>query len=215
VKGTALGDLPPARQAHVLAALAAVETADAPVPRAAFRALADGTLRATLDDLLAEAGRVLLEADDGFLSGYDDQVAHRLVAQGVGILPPDDRAVLTLVLLHTVAIPRARGTIPPGADWSVAQPVERERLKDSRLPDRLIDAGLRRLRDAGILRPGQRPPIAPGPQFARLTPAASASLFEELVLLCEPDGALADSIRRRRAARTGSGTTTAAQEDTA
>jgi hypothetical protein len=215
VTGTPLRDLPPARQADVLAALAAVETADAPVPRTAFRALADGTLRTTLEDLLAEAGRVLLEVGDAFLSGYDDRVAERLAVEGVGILPPDDRAVLTLVLLHTVAIPRARGTIPPGTDWSVAQPVERERLKDSRLPDKLIDAALRRLRDASILRPGQRPPIAPGPQFARLTSAASASLFEELILLCEPDGALAESIRRRRASRTANGTTKAAQEATA
>lgn len=49
MKGTPLRDLPPARQADVLAALAAVETADAPVPRTAFRALADGTLRTTLE----------------------------------------------------------------------------------------------------------------------------------------------------------------------
>jgi hypothetical protein len=201
MRGTALADLPPARQADVLAALGAVETADAPVPRSAFRALADGTLRATLDDLLEAAGRVLLEVGDAFVSGYDDRVAERLVDQGVGVLPPDDRAVLTLVLLHTVAIPRARGTIPSGTDWSVAEPVEPDRLKDSQLPNRTIDAGLRRLRDASILRPGQRPPIAPGPQFARLTPTASASVFEELVLLCEPDGALAESIRRRRAGR--------------
>jgi hypothetical protein len=158
VKGTPLRRLPPARQADVLAALTAVETADAPVPRAEFRALADGTLRATLEDLLAEAGRVLLEVGDAFLSGYDDRAAERLAAEGAGILPPDDRAVLTLVLLHTVAIPRARGTIPPGTDWSVAQPVERDRLKDSRLPDKLIDAALRRLRDAGIL---AWPPVRP------------------------------------------------------
>jgi hypothetical protein len=114
MRGTALADLPPARQADVLAALGAVETADAPVPRSAFRALADGTLRSTLEDLLEAAGRVLLEVGDGFVSGYDDRVAERLVDHGVGVLPPDDRAVLTLVLLHTVAIPRARGTIPSG-----------------------------------------------------------------------------------------------------
>lgn len=202
MKGARLTELPAARQAAVLAALAAVETADAPVPRSSFHALSDGTLRATLEDLLAEAGRVLLEVGEGFLSGYDDRVAARLADEGAGVLPPDDRAVLALVLLHTVAIPRARGTIAAGTDWSVAEPVDRERLKDSRLPDKTIDGALRRLRDAGILRPGQRPPIVPGPQFSRLTPAASASLFEELVLLCEPEGALAESIRRRRARRT-------------
>jgi hypothetical protein len=82
MRGTALADLPPARQADVLVALGAVETADAPVPRSAFRALADGTLRATLEDLLEAAGRMLLEVGDGFVSGYDDRVAERLVDQG-------------------------------------------------------------------------------------------------------------------------------------
>lgn len=205
MSGVPLQDLPAARQADVLAALAAIETTDAPVSRDAYRALADGALRATLEHILAEAGRVLLEVGGGFLSGYDDRVAARLVEEGIGVLPPDDRAVLALVLLHTVAIPRAKGTIPPGTDWSVAEPVERARLKDSRLPDTLIEGALRRLRDAGILRPGLRPRIQPGPQFARLTPAASASLFEELVLLCEPDGPLAESIRRRRESRAAAG----------
>jgi hypothetical protein len=204
VTATPLHDLPAARQADVLAALAAVETADAPVPSTAFQTLADGALRAALEDLLTQAGRVLLEIGGGFLSGYDDCIAERLAEEGVGVLPPDDRAVLALVVLHTIAILRARGTIPPGADWSVAEPVERSRLRDSRLAERTIDGALRRLRDAGILRPGQRPPIAPGPQFARLTPTASGSLFEELILLCEPDGALAEAISRRRAARTAS-----------
>jgi hypothetical protein len=204
VTATPLRDLPAARQADVLAALTAVETADAPVPSTAFQALADGALRATLEDLLTQAGRVLLEIGGGFLSGYDDRIAERLAEEGVGVLPPDDRAVLALVVLHTIAIPRARGTIPPGADWSVAEPVERSRLRDSRLAERTIDGALRRLRDGGILRPGQRPPIAPGPQFARLTPTASGSLFEELILLSEPDGALAEAISRRRAARSAS-----------
>jgi hypothetical protein len=151
--------------------------------------------------VLAESGRVLIETAAGFLSGYDDDIADRLAAEGIGVLPEDDRAVLALVLLHTVAIPRARGDLPATDDWTGA-PVPRERLHDSRqLSGVRIDAALRRLQDAGILRPGGRPSIVPGPQFARLTPAASRRLFEELVLLAEPGGALADSIRRRRAAR--------------
>lgn len=200
-----LQELPPARQADVLAALAAVETADAPVPMAAFRAFTDATLRPVLEDVLAEAGRVLRETRGGLLSGYDDHVAQQLAEEGIGVLPADDRAVLALVLLHTVAIPRAKGTIPSGSDWSVAEPVEREQLKDSRLPDTVLNPAIRRLRDAAILRPGHRPPLAPGPQFARLTPAASTALFEGLVLLCEPDGALAESIQRRRSARAKAG----------
>lgn len=197
----ALADLSPARQSEVLAALTAVETAVEPVPRTALRALVDEGLRATLTAVLAEAGRVLVETDAGFLSGYDDTVAERLAADGIGVLPEDDRAVLALVLLHTVAIPRARGDLPANDDWT-GVPVARERLHDSRqISGVRIDAALRRLQDAGILRPGGRPSIVPGPQFCRITPEASRRLFEELVLLAEPGGALADSIRRRRAAR--------------
>lgn len=198
---TALAELSAARQSEVLAALTAVETATEPVPRTALRALVDEGLRATLAALLAEAGRVLVETEAGFLSGYDDAIAERLVEEGVGVLPADDRAVLTLVLLHAVAIPRARGELPAGEDWT-GVPVTRERLKDSRqLSGVAIDAALRRLQDAGVLRSGGRPLIVPGPQFARLTSVASRRLFEELILLAEPGGALADSIRRRRAAR--------------
>lgn len=196
-----LGELSATRQSEVLAALTAVETATEPVPKSALRALMDEGMRATLAALLAEAGRVLVETDGGFLSGYDDAIAERLVEEGVGVLPPDDRAVLTLVLLHTVAIPRARGDLPAGNDWT-GVPVTRERLKDSRqLSGVAIDSALRRLQDAGVLRAGGRPLIVPGPQFARLTPVASRRLFEELILLAESGGALADSIRRRRAAR--------------
>lgn len=197
-----LAELSPARQSDVLAALTAVETAIDPVPKMALRALVDEGLRATLTAVLAEAGRVLVETRAGFLSGYDDTIAERLAAEGLGVLPEDDRAVLALVLVHTVAIPRARGDLPATDDWT-GIPVPRERLHDSRQISGIrIDAALRRLQDAGILRPGGRPSIVPGPQFARLTPDASRRLFEELVLLAEPGGALADSIRRRRAVRT-------------
>lgn len=198
----ALADLSPSRQSEILAALTAVETALEPVPKTALRALIDEGLRATLTAVLAQAGRVLLETDAGFLSGYDDTIAERLAAEGIGVLPEDDRAVLALVLLHTVAIPRARGDLPASADWT-GIPVPRERLHESRqISGVRVDAALRRLQDAGVLRPGGRPSIVPGPQFARLTPDASRRMFEELVLLAEPGGALADSIRRRRAART-------------
>lgn len=197
----ALDALSPARRAEVMAAVRAVEEADRPVPRAAFRALADETLRASVEQALAAAGRILLERPAGFLSGYDDRTAARLAAEGAGVLPPNDRAVLTLVLLFTVAMPRARGTIPADADWTVAEPVDPRTLKDSKLPDVLINASVRRLRDAGVLGYGRNRWVVPGPQFARLTPAAVSSLYEELVLLAEPEGLLAESIRRRRDTR--------------
>ena len=209
----ALADLSPARRAEVLAAVRAVEEADRPVPRTAFRALADETLRASVEQALAAAGRVLLERPAGFLSGYDDQVADRLAVEGAGVLPPVDRAVLTLVLLYAIAIPRARGTVPADADWTVAEAVDPRSLKDSKLPDVVVQSAVRRLRDAGILGYGRHHWIVPGPQFARLTPAAVSSLYEELVLLAEPEGLLAESIRRRRDARRGTTVPSAAQPD--
>ncbi|GAA0314560.1 hypothetical protein [Kineococcus aurantiacus] len=195
----ALQDLPPARQADVLAALAAVETADEPVKASGFRALLDPSLTSTLRRCLAEAGRVLLHVEGGWLSGYDDQVATRLVQEGAGVLREDDRAVLTLVLLHAVAIPRSRGR--SGTAWSDAEPVAKEELYRSQVSRKAVDASVSRLRDAGILAYGAKHRIIPGPQFDRLTEQASASLWEELVLVAQPHGVMAHVIRRRRAAR--------------
>lgn len=200
--GPSLDALDDTRRADVLAALRAVEEAERPVPRAAFRALSDEGMRASVERVLADSGRVLLETPRGVLSGYADGVREALAKDGIGVLPPDDRAVLTLILLHSIAIPRARGTIPREADWTVGEAVSPQRLFESRkIPDSAIRSAVRRLRDAGIVGFGRDNWIVPGPQFARLTPAAIASLFEELVLLAEPDGLLAESIRRRRAAR--------------
>lgn len=196
----ALADLPAARQADVLAALAAVETADAPVNPVGFRALADPTLRATLSRCLAEQGRVLIKIGDRWISGYDDDVMRRLATEGVGVLPVDDRAVLALVLLHSVAIPRAAGRVR-GESWLDAEPVTTAELTRSKMPNARVVAAVQRLRDAGILRYGAKRRILPGPQLDRLTPAVSAALWEELVLLAQPRGVMADVIRRRREAR--------------
>ena len=195
----ALSELPPARQADVLAALAAVETADEPVRAEGFRALLDPSLTGTLRRCLAEAGRVLLRVGDGWLSGYDDTVGERLAAEGAGVLREDDRAVLALVLLHTVAIPRSRGK--KGAGWSDAEPVAKDELYRSKLSRKTVDASVGRLRDADVLAYGAKRWIIPGPQFDRLTERASASLWEELVLVAQPYGVMAQVIRRRRAAQ--------------
>jgi hypothetical protein len=195
-----LDGLPAQRRAEVMAAVAAVETAERPVPGNAFRALAEAPMRYVVEQVLAISGRVLLRSGTGYLSGYDDAVSARFVEEGIGVLPAEDRAVLTLVVLLTVAIPRAERTIPTDAPWSQADPVLRERLKDSPLADNVINGALRRLRDARIISAGQRG-ISPGPQFDRLTPTASARIFEEMILLAEPAGSLAEQIRRRRLAR--------------
>ena len=197
---SAYDELSAGDQAAVTAAVAAVELADAAVPSDAFRALADPTLRRVATEVLADAGRQLLSVDGGWLSGYDDAVADRLVEEGVGVLAPTDRAVLALVLLHTVAIPRARGRLA-GARWTDAEPVDLDELAKSRaLSKQAIRASVRRLRSLGVLRQGHRPPLAPGPQLDRLSPERSRRLWEDLMLLCQPDGMMAAAIRRRRGA---------------
>jgi hypothetical protein len=184
---------------EIMAAVTAVETSDEPVAEALLPALRDGGLREIVSQVLAEGGRCLLDLGDGqWTSGYDDAVADELVARGLCQLGEHDRAVLAVVLLHSVAIPRAAGRIT-SPDWTQAEPVDRDVLHQCRaLNNTQIDRALRRLSARGILRRGHRAGIQPGPQFLRLTEARSRALWEDLVLLCKPDGAQAAHIRRRR-----------------
>lgn len=190
------------RRAEVRAAVCAVETARWPVPSARFRALAEVPLRRVVEEVLAASGRALLSVGEGFLSGYDDTVRARLADEGVGVLPVEDRAVLTLVLLFSVAVPRAGGSVLPQALWTQGEPVSRERLKESTVPDGVVDAALSRLAAADLVR-STSSGIVLGSQLLRLTPAAQADLFEQLVLLAEPRGVMAESIWRRRARAAG------------
>lgn len=184
--------------AEVLAALGAVEVAERAVREDDFRALADPALRHTIDHLLRSVGRALVQVDGGWLSGYPDDIADRLAAEGVGVLAPIDRAVLTLVLLRTVAIPRARGRVPDG-DWTAAEATTIDILATNRhISKQAVRSSVRRLRTAGILKPGLRADIVPGPQFVRLSSQRGSRLWEDLVLLCQPGGMLAEVIRRRR-----------------
>jgi hypothetical protein len=197
-----LDELSASRQEEVLLAVAAVESAEQPVAANAFRALADTSLRAYVEDLLTRSGRVLLPVGVGYLSGYDDEIAEQLLNYCGQPLLEEERAVLTVVILFSVAIPRAEGSIPVDAHWTVARPVSRDQLKDSLLPGTTVDAALRSLLDAGIVRQGSRGAILPGAQFLRLTQSRLRTLFDELILLAEPDGALAESIRRSRVTST-------------
>jgi hypothetical protein len=187
-------------RAEVLAAVSALETSENAVGPEQFPALRDAALRELVEQVLAESGRCLLRVGhDRFTSGYDDRVADELLAQRIGTLEAADRAVLALVLLHSVAIPRAAGRIQ-SADWTEAEPVDRRVLKFNRsLSGQDIDRSLRRLQARGILRRGHRAEIRPGPQFLRLTETRSRALWEDLVLLCRPGGHQAAHIRRRRA----------------
>jgi len=181
----------------VLAAVAAVESADAPVDPARFGALQDPGLRAEVTAALAACGRTLLEVDRGWLSAYDDDIANVLADEGTGILNEKDRAVLALVLLYTVAIPRARGRLT-GNDWTQAEATTVDELQRNRHLTRLdIQRSLRRLRSLGILRPGLRGAIAPGPQFLRLSEARAKRIWDELIVAAQPESTLAQIIRRR------------------
>lgn len=193
---------PTAREAGS-AAITAVETSDEPVDPEQCQALYDPALKSVVSEELDHVGRVLLEVDGGYTSGYADDVSDELAGHGIGQLCEQDRAVLTLVLLHSIAIPRARGKTD-GETWSDAIEFDADKLSaewsNPHLTAKAISESLRRLRDAGILKRGHRATPVPGPQFLRLTPTRNNLLWENLVLLAAPDSMLADVIRRRRAA---------------
>jgi hypothetical protein len=199
---TELAVLTEAQRGQVRAAVAAVEVALEPVAASAFPALADPALRAAVAAELCEAGRELIEvAPRRWLSGYADDIADRLFAEGLGVLEPEDRAVLALVLIYSVAIPRARGRIH-ASDWTKAEPVALDELKKNRnLSASVIDRAVRRLKAAAVLEPGHKAPIQPGLQFLRLTHERSSRIWEELLLVAQPHGPMANLIRRRRAER--------------
>ena len=170
-----------------------------------FPALADPALRELVMQSLLGAGRILVRVgDDMWISGYDDTVADRLVDEGTGVLAPIDAAVLTLVVLHSIAIPAARG-ITTAADWSgddlPAPDVDALTAnRDRRLNERAVRAALRRLRDAGVLRTGIRSKLLPGPQFRRLTEERSRVVWENLIVAAAPTSNLARAINRHRGA---------------
>jgi hypothetical protein len=191
-------------QEAVLDAVIAVEEAAEPVEQARFRALADPALRDLVSQSLTGAGRTLVRRDGAWTSGYDDTIADLLAVEGVGVLSLTDAAVLTLVLLHALAIPAARGAVD-SSDWTsdALPPPDVSALcanRDRRLNERAVRASLRRLRDAGILRPGLRSRLLPGPQFRRLTDDRSRMVWENMLVAAAPASTLARTIRRRRGA---------------
>ncbi|MEU4577569.1 hypothetical protein [Nonomuraea sp. NPDC023979] len=139
-----------------------------------------------------------------------DRPAHagggRSGAQGPGQgLGESERAVLTLVLVHSVAIPRAEGLLPEDS-WLSPHPTPVDELRrHTQLPIGELESALRTLRHAGLLtqvKAGEEAGgYVPGPQFHRLTPAARRRLQEELILAAGPDTPLAAAVRARRTAR--------------
>lgn len=194
-----LASLPASRRGDVLAAVAAVETARLPVPAQEFRALLDPTLRHVVEQVVAAAGRVLIKVRSGYLTGYADGIREQLAGLGIGVLPPETRAVLTMVLLFSVAIPRAEGRLTAYDSWTEGDPVPTALLKTGKIERKgTIDDALKELRLHDLVQQKQGG-VVPGPQFLRLSGRARSELFEELVLLAEPHGDLALGIRRQRA----------------
>ncbi|MGW5789134.1 hypothetical protein ACWEV3_00880 [Saccharopolyspora sp. NPDC003752] len=202
-----LAELSEQHRDEVLAAFAAVEYGANPVPEAQMLALRDATLRRTLQDLLHQIGRTLVAVGTAWTSGYRDDIADELTAAGWNALAVTDRAVLVLVLIHSVAIPRSQGVIS-GDTWTSAQPTPAEELlRYTRLGKGDVRGALQRLRAAGLvqLAPTRGRGSAggtaylPGPQLHRLTPVARRRLQEELILAAAPESPLAATIRTRRA----------------
>ncbi|GAB2500672.1 hypothetical protein [Nocardiopsis aegyptia] len=194
-----LEDLAPDQRTRVLDALAAVETYDLPVPEVDFAALSDAGLRAHIEACLHAQGRVLIRHEGrGYTSGYADPVTDALVREGPVCLDKEERAVLAVILLRCVAMPRSLNR-DVGKTWLDAVPTTRRELKESQCLNRIVDGVLPRLYERRLIRyVGQgRGGIVPGHQFARLTQAASDRLWDHLNLVCEPDGLMATHIRRR------------------
>ena len=210
-----LADLSERHRDEILAAFAAVENSPNPVPEAVAAGLRDATLRRSVEEMLNLIGRTLVQAGPArWTSGYRDDIAARLTAGGGNGLPVTDRAVLTLVLIHSVAIPRTEGTLS-GDSWvDGTRPPWTSCSGGPSCPG--VSCGRAwGLRAAGLVRvvparprpanaglPGSGLPgtaYLPGPQFHRLTETARRRLQEELILAAGPGTPLAAAIRRRRA----------------
>ncbi|PZG07422.1 hypothetical protein C1J01_40735 [Nonomuraea aridisoli] len=193
------------RRAELVAAFMVVEHAAEPVQEVRLGALRDPALRHTLGEMLARRGRTLIQHRDRWISGYDDAVAAQALAAGGTRLGVSERAVLALVLVHSVAIPRAEGLLPEDS-WLSPHPTPVEELRrHTQLPIGELEAALRTLRHAGLLSQVKASEEAggyvPGPQFHRLTPAARRRLQEELILAAGPNTPLAAAVLARRSAR--------------
>ncbi|QKG20678.1 hypothetical protein ACTIVE_2316 [Actinomadura verrucosospora] len=195
------------RRAELVAAYMAVEHAAEPVPEVRFPALREPALRRTVGEMLALSGRTLVRSEQtSWISGYRDDVAAELAKDEECVPPVQERAVLALVLIHSVAIPRAAGLLEDDS-WLSPYPTPVEELRRrTQLPVGELDAALRRLRLAGLVAQVKAAAddaggFVPGPQFHRLTPGARRRLQEELILAAGPDSPLAAAIRARRRGR--------------
>jgi len=186
---------------EVLAAYAALEHSAEPVHEILLLALRDATLRRSLEQLLHGLGRTLVKVGPAhWSSGYRDDIRLELTRDGWHPMERIDRAILTLVLVHSVAIPRSEGGLDADT-WTSPHPTPPDEIfRHSHLPREETRTALGRLRAAGLVQVDRRrgTGYVPGPQFYRLTPAARRRLQEALILAAGPDTPLAAAIRIRR-----------------
>jgi hypothetical protein len=203
-----LGPLSDKQREQVEAAYALIEHSSEPVHRQYLPVLDDATARSCLEQLLRRTGRTLVAVDGGirWTSGYDDAVAAELSATGWQPLTEVDRAVLTLVLVHSVAIPRSEEQLHTDA-WTSPFPTSAEEiLRRSKLPATEARLALSRLTVMGLIKLVRDGGYVPGPQLLRLTPAARERLQDQLILVAAPNHPLASAIRdRRRQSQKGQG----------
>jgi hypothetical protein len=178
-----------------------LEAARGSLPPRDLPALADPEIRARVQQVLASTGRCLVRTGRGtWTTGYPDQVAESLRRAGVGTLTAEDRTVLALVLLHTVAIPRAQGRHTYAQWTTTGHPVTLSELALNRtVPKTVIVHALRRLQSTGMVDTAGRGNYIPGPALERLSERRVAQLWEDLIVAGRPHGHLARAITARRA----------------
>lgn len=184
---------------NVRTIICALETAEGPIRRADLPMLADPAIHAAVETTLARCGRTLISVGShSWITGYPAAVAAALARNQVGTLQPTERAFLALVLLHTVAIPRARG-IHLDDTWASTHPVQLDTLIANRTIKRTAaGAALRGLRRAGFVATAKAGGYLPGPALLRLTPTQRNLLWEDLIVLGRPAGYMACRIREQR-----------------
>lgn len=195
------GQVPEASDHHVVrSAIATLETSRRPLPRNSLPALTDPAMYSMAKNALLPCGRDLQQTPEGtWATGFCDPVADALVDEGTGTLTAEERAVLALVLLHTVAIPRAQGRHRHSRWTGEPHAVTLTTLASNRrIPKVTMRAALRRLKAAGMVAESTAGHYVPGPALERLSEYRSSLLWEDLILAGRPDGHLAAAIRRRR-----------------
>ncbi|MEY9857985.1 hypothetical protein ABH935_003598 [Catenulispora sp. GAS73] len=184
----------------VSAIVAVLECAETVVDRKDLPQLADPAMRTAVSEALEGCGRTLVSVPDkGWTTGYAEGIADVLAQSGHGVLNPAERAVLTLILLRTVAIPRARG-LQRGDSWAVSRTSTSldELVKTRGLSRAAITDAIRELRRKGYVDSKPSGGYIPGPAFSRIDASLRAKLWEDLIVLARPNGFMAERIRARR-----------------